>query len=89
MKQYNHNGLQGCVKQIKPILGKYSGCKLAGIYHAEQADLDPDGGPWVTVCETHGTICCHKTLTLARNHLPLLMWCGQCQDNMEDFSDGR
>ena len=56
---------------------------VVSIYRAEEADLDPEGGPYVTVCEDHGTICNHETLTLARQHAPYAEWCENCQDPVE------
>lgn len=49
------------------------------IYLAEEAGLDPAGGDYVTVCEDHGTLCNHQSLTLARAHAPYVEWCEECQ----------
>jgi len=56
---------------------------MIGVYAAEQADLDPSGGPWVTVCEEHGELCNHPTLAEARNHATLPEWCESCQEHLE------
>lgn len=46
---------------------------LAGI------EDDPDC-KWCTVCEDHGLIVCHPTLTIARSHAPdPLGWCEGCK----------
>ena len=55
-RQYAYNGLTGCVTQQKD---EDTGITV-GLYCAEQAGIDADG-PWVTVCERHGTICSHTT----------------------------
>ena len=52
---------------------------VVSIYRAEEAGFDPEGGPYVTVCEDHGTICNHSTLALARFHAPRAEWCEECQ----------
>lgn len=52
---------------------------VVGLYRAEEASLDPEGGPYATVCEQHHTICNHRTLRLARLHLDSAGWCEACQ----------
>ena len=56
------------------------------IYKADEAGLDPDGGPWVTVCETHFTLCNHTSLKLAR---PCLKIPDFCEDCMKDYKEPR
>ena len=48
------------------------------LYRAAEAGMDTSDGPWATVCEKHGTICNHRSLTLARQHLPDADWCEAC-----------
>jgi hypothetical protein len=79
MRHYAANGHAGCVKQVR---SRATGT-LVGLYVASQAALDEDGGPWVTVCETHGTICNHLTRKLAEHHIPSVSWCEQCQTYLE------
>lgn len=43
-----------------------------------QAGLDPSGGRWITVCELHGTTCCHTSKKQAIGHLPYVNWCDEC-----------
>ncbi|WP_199031318.1 hypothetical protein [Ralstonia sp. ASV6] len=78
-RQYDFNGLAGCVIQSR---SRITGT-LAGLYQADQAGLDPDAGPWATVCEDHSTCINHDTLRLARAHLPdPSMWCDDCREKL-------
>lgn len=54
-RQYDFNGLAGCVEQRK---SRETGL-LVGLYHAEQAGMDPAAGAWATVCEAHGHLVSH------------------------------
>ena len=75
-KEYGHNGLAGCVQQRR---AQTTGGRV-GVYHAELAGMDPDAGPWATVCEEHGGIVNHPTLALARYHAAdPAGWCEACQ----------
>jgi hypothetical protein len=72
-KPYNH--LAGYVASRRnKVNGAY-----AVLYRAKEQGIDPSDGPWATVCELHNTICNHRTLALARGHLPLVEWCEACQ----------
>lgn len=72
---YAYDGLAGCVVQR---VSRETGRRV-GLYHAEQAALDADSGPWATICETHGTILNHRKLALARAHLANPEgWCEIC-----------
>lgn len=52
---------------------------LVGLYRAAEAQLDTDGGPWVTVCEEHGCLVNHTSRRLAVRHLPYPAgWCEAC-----------
>ena len=48
------------------------------LYHAAAQGLDTTDGPWATVCETHGTICNHRTKRAALRHLSGAEWCEEC-----------
>jgi hypothetical protein len=57
-----------------------------GIYIGEEAGFDTDEGryPYSTVCEPHGTICCHPTVALARQHaVHPEGWCETCMTSTE------
>jgi Radical SAM superfamily len=77
MRDYSYNGLAGCVVQCMSLPGV-----PVGLYSAEQAQFDTRGGPWVTVCEAHGTLANHRTLELAQGHLFLVDWCESCQQSL-------
>lgn len=49
--------------------------------HADGSHLDPDGGRWATVCETHGSVVNHDTLKRARGFLTVPWeWCEVCDE---------
>lgn len=52
---------------------------IVSLFRAIEAGLDPEGGPYATVCEDHGTILNHRTYALARRHLPTCGWCEACR----------
>jgi len=55
-----------------------------GVYDGVEAGMDTDGGRWQTVCEEHGAICSHETLTLARDHASAPEgWCEACMNGGE------
>lgn len=61
---------------------------IVGLYKAEEARLDTEGGPYVTVCEDHGHLVNHATRTMAERHLSRPdEWCAVCQgeDPPEEF----
>lgn len=79
-RDHKFNGLAGCVVQRRSRTTGH----VVGLYHAEQAGMDPDSGAWATVCEEHSSICNHDTLALARAHLgDPTMWCEQCRVELE------
>lgn len=58
------------------------------IYDAEPAGMDPDGGRWQTVCEAHGSIISHQTLSLARYHASAPdEWCACCMGDHTEACD--
>lgn len=61
---------------------------LVGLYEAEPAGLDPEGGRWATVCEAHGIIVNHETKATARSWLSHPEeWCSGCQGHEEVTAD--
>jgi hypothetical protein len=76
-KGYGFNGLAGCVTQRK---NRKTG-NLIGVYHGEQSGIESDPeSPWVTLCEEHGNLVCHRSLRLAMDHAAAPeMWCEDCQ----------
>ena len=73
--RYHVSGLAGCVTQRRSRSTGF----LVGLYHADQAGLDPESGPWATVCEEHNWAVNHPTLGLARSHLgDPAGWCEVC-----------
>lgn len=46
--------------------------------------FDSNGGRWVTVCETHHTLCNHEKLRLAQSFAATPeQWCEDCQRELE------
>lgn len=61
-KQYNFNGLSGCVVQR---VARKTG-SIVGVYHGVQSGMENDPEtPWVTVCEVHGNLVGHPSLRQA------------------------
>lgn len=76
MKEYDFNGLAGCVSQRK---AQTTGT-LVGVYHGAQSgmEMDPEY-PWITVCEVHANCVSHSTLALAKSHAADPEgWCEDC-----------
>lgn len=60
-----------------------------GLYRAEEAGLDIDGGPYATICEEHSTLVNHDTLKLAKSHLPYPSgWCDSCREAHYGVNEG-
>ena len=75
MKQYDKNGLAGCVQQTRT---RYTGI-LVSLYNTAQADMDEGAGPWVTVCEKHSRILGHESLAVAKDFASCPQdWCETC-----------
>jgi len=78
-KQYNFNGLAGCVTQKK---ARRTGT-LVGVYNSEQSEVGDVGDPltaWMTVCEEHGMLVGHSSLKLALSHSSDPEgWCEDCR----------
>lgn len=75
MKHYHHNGLAGCVATRR---NRFTGLPVS-VYNAEQAGM---GEGWVTVCETHGQLIQHDSLSQAMTHMAVPEWCEFCQTNV-------
>ena len=51
------------------------------VYKASEASLDPEGGPYVTVCEQHGCLVNHESRRLARDWMTEPeAWCADCAE---------
>lgn len=51
-----------------------------GLYDGEEAGMDTDAGRWQTVCEEHGHVCSHETLSLSRSFMAVPWeWCEKCE----------
>lgn len=49
--------------------------------------LDDPAGTWETVCQEHGQVCAHETLTLARLFASSpLDWCERCMNAADEAS---
>jgi hypothetical protein len=58
---------------------------MVGVYHAEEAGLDPYDGPWAVICEDHGAIINVATLAAAKHHAPAPHgWCDECREAAEE-----
>lgn len=56
------------------------------IYRAKEQGVDESGGPYVTVCELHGTLCNTTSLPKAR---PFLKYPEFCEECMADYAKAR
>lgn len=68
--------------QVARMLNRETG-SLMGVYRAEEAGLDTLGGPWVAVCEDHGSIV--NVQTARRAHEAARdprSFCEGCRDSM-------
>ena len=70
---HNHKGL------VESKVRRQTGQRVS-IYRADEAGMDPNGGPWVTLCEEHGCLVNHEKLAFARAWATCpLSWCEECQ----------
>lgn len=77
VKQYEFNGLSGCVTQFRSRATR----TLVGIYHGVQSGIESDPDyPWVSVCEEHHTCVCHATLANARLVRDPTDFCDDCRE---------
>jgi len=78
-----HNYHAGYVAELRrgPVLpgGKRG---WVTIYNARKQMLDEDGGRWVTVCQTHGTLLNHTSQCAARATMKggSIKFCDDCRD---------
>jgi len=81
MKQYQHNGLSGCVTRFK---SRVTGT-LVGIYHAAQSGHEDDPeSPWISVCEEHHTFVRQSTLASARLTRSPTEFCDECRERFPE-----
>ncbi len=75
-KAYNEHGLAGCVQKTR---SRKTGT-MVGVYNAEQAGLDTEGGPWAVICEEHDSVVNFPSITTARSWAPTPHeFCDECQ----------
>lgn len=81
-KYYNRDGYSGCVSRRR---SRDTGT-LVGVYNAVQAGMDPTHGcTWYTVCEDHGSVIGHETLSVANYHAPVPSeWCEDCMEKQKE-----
>lgn len=78
-----HNDHAGYVAELRrgPVLpdGRRG---WVTIYDAHEQQLDPDGGRWVTVCQTHSTLVNHTSQRAARATMKSgsIEFCDDCRD---------
>jgi hypothetical protein len=77
---YHYDGLAGCITHIKA----HNGADVR-VWKATEAGYDPEGGPFVTVCHTHGTIHNWPLLRDAIRRAPLTEWCEECHQAAPEF----
>ena len=78
---------ENAVGLVESKVRRATGSRVS-VYETEAAGLDPDAGPYVTVCEDHGTILGHRNLTVARHHAVRPDgWCDQCGGIREENED--
>ena len=75
-KRHAFDGLAGCVtRRVSRATGT-----LVGVYRAVQAGMEDDSStPWRSVCEKHGTLVGHPTLSLAMACTDPREWCDDCR----------
>lgn len=58
-------------------------CRASGtsitVCRAEDEGFDPEDGKWVTICNTHATICHHDTKVLADRASTFPDFCDECR----------
>ena len=73
---YHYDGLAGCITHILA----HNGGDVR-VWKASEAGYDTEGGPFVTVCHTHGTIHNWKLLRAAIARAPQTEWCEACHED--------
>jgi hypothetical protein len=72
---YGRDGRAGCVALWR---AQDTGLQV-GLYHGVQAGMEDDPSAlWCTVCEEHGTLVGHATLTAARDTRSGSDFCEEC-----------
>lgn len=80
MREYNHNGLAGCVQQHK---NRETGTQVS-VFQGIQAGMaqDPKIGIWVTVCEDHSSFVLNRSLEEAKlSAVKPTQFCGECRND--------
>lgn len=87
VKVHCHQGVSGLVESRK---NRKTGT-IISVYHNGQSGLEDDetAGKYSTVCEDHGMVVCHSTLSLARSHAAYPEWCEVCQEMMFPSSNSK
>jgi hypothetical protein len=63
---------------VESRLNRITKTRIA-LYDVLKAGIDSDPElPWVTICEDHGDLVGHPSLTLARSHMAVPEWCSKC-----------
>ncbi len=79
MKPYNLHGIAGLAERTKHPDTE----RTMSVYVAEQAGIDAED-PWVTVCETHGSMVSSRTRAQASESMGNQEWCEQCAEVLEE-----
>ena len=80
-KTYRAHGFAGCVQKTK---NRKTG-HMVGVYNAEQAGFDQDGGPWAVICEKHDFLVNFTTLKMARSWASSPdVFCDVCREEHPD-----
>ncbi len=78
----SHHGGEGLAGLVERRRNRRTG-DVVSLYRAAAAGLDPAGGPWVTLCEAHGSLCNHATRATARAFLSAPWeWCEGCAERV-------
>lgn len=72
--RYHFDGHAGCVTRLVAANGQ-----RVALYVAKQAGFPQGGGPWVTVCETHGERANHPSRIRAAVVLQAGDFCRRCR----------
>lgn len=76
VRLYVLDGVAGLVERRRRATGVQ-----VGVYNAQQARLDEEGGAWYCICEAHGSCLAHRSLKMARYHaVTPEEWCESCGD---------
>ena len=75
MKEYEYNGLKGCVFQRKCRKTR----SIVGVYNAKQCGIEAEY-EWITVCEKHGVnVSSEKRADAISLMVDPMEWCTECR----------